>query len=258
MEQEHLSYNVCNNCHNNVPITNKFCSKCGLAQNHVEVGIYQKKWPNIQQIALFFVIEIICCIVPLLVEEKSLTTLYFVDLIMGFSAALFFINDWSENKVILKWPGFSILKLLGLIVGTILASVVVTFLVDNLNQFVFKKEVEYYSIFSFHKYGVYIMFCSIALYPAIFEELAYRGYLMQKLLTIVDEKEAIYISSILFFFIHFSLISVFWLLPFALFLGWLRIKTKTLWYGVFVHFFFNLTACFLDLYPLKEIFKLVY
>lgn len=216
-----------------------------------------KKWPNTKQVALFFAIEILCCISSLLIEEKSLTEIFLIEAIMGISALLFFMNDWSENKNILRWPAFSPIRLIGLIIITILASIIVTFLVDNLNQFLFKKDIEYYSIFSFHQYGKYIMFISIALYPAIFEELAYRGYLMQKLLAIVDEKEAVYISSILFFFIHFSLVSVFWLLPFALFLGWLRIKTKTLWYGVFVHFFFNFTACFLDLYPLQGILRAI-
>ncbi|MBC6109339.1 CPBP family intramembrane metalloprotease [Pedobacter sp. CCM 8938] len=177
---------------------------------------------------------------------------------MAISAVIFFGYSWAENKVILKWPSFSLQKLAGLIIATILASIVVTFLVDHLNRDILNKELSYYSIFEFHKYGTYLMFASMALYPAIFEELAYRGYLMQKLLTVVDEKEAIYISSILFFIIHFSFLSIFWLLPFALFLGYLRIKTKTIWYGVFVHFFFNLTACFLDLFPLEDLYKMIF
>lgn len=255
MEDQQIPENLCSNCQNQVPIGNKFCSICGRAQNYEEVVIHRQKWPNIQQIGLFFIIEILCCIVPLITKEDSLTTLYCIDAIMGISTLLFFFNSWSENRAILKWPGFSVWKLVGLTAATILASVTVTFVVDHLNELVFKKDIQYYSIFAFHKYGTYFMFASIALYPAIFEELAYRGYLMQKLLSVVDEKEAIYISSVLFFIIHFSLISIFWLLPFALFLGWLRIKTKTLWYGVFVHFFFNLTACFLDLYPLEDLFK---
>ena len=258
MEELQISDNLCDHCQNEVQPGHKFCSHCGSAQNYKEVVIHSKKWPNIQQIGLFFMIEILCCATSLLIEEHSLTTLFCIDGIMGIAALLFFFNSWSENKNILKWPGFSTWKLTGLITATILASIMVTFVVDHLNELVFKKEMEYYSIFAFHKYGTWLMFASIALYPAIFEELAYRGYLMQKLLSVVDEKEAIYISSILFFIIHFSLISIFWLLPFALFLGWLRIRTRTLWYGVFIHFFFNLTACFLDLYPLEDLFGLVF
>lgn len=256
MEDQQIPENLCDNCQSEVPLGNKFCSTCGRAQNYNDIVIQHKRWPNIQQVGLFFAVEICCCVTSLLIKDHSLTTLFCLDVIMGCSALLFFFYNWPENKAILKWPGFSIAKLLGLIVLTILVSVTVTFLVDHLNVLLFKKEVTHYTLFEFHRYGTYLMFLSIALYPAIFEELAYRGYLIQKLLSVVDEKEAVYISSVLFFIIHFSLISIFWLLPFALFLGWLRIKTKTLWYGVFVHFFFNATACFLDLYPLEELFKL--
>lgn len=256
MEDHSISDPLCDNCQCQVPLGTKFCSNCGRAQNYSDIVIQHKKWLNIQQVGLFFAIEIFCCVASLLVEEHSLTTVFSLDAIMGISALVFFFYNWHENKTILKWPNFSFPKLSGLIVLTIFASVTVTFLVDHLNEFLFKKEITNYTIFEFHKYGNYLMFISLAFYPAIFEELAYRGYLIQKLLSIVDEKEAVFISSILFFIIHFSLISIFWLLPFALFLGWLRIKTKTLWYGVFVHFFFNATACFLDLYPLEELFKL--
>ncbi len=92
------------------------------------------------------------------------------------------------------------------------------------------------------------MIISVALFPALFEELAYRGFLMQRLLNIVEEKEATYITSILFFFIHFSMISFFWMLPFGLLLAYIRIKTNTIWYGIVMHFFFNLTACLVEIY----------
>lgn len=211
-----------------------------------------------KEVGLFFIIEILCCATALLIDEPSLISIALIDIIMAISAVLFFCSDWKTNKAILKWPGFSLSKLIGFIAFTIIASIGVSHSVDFLNRVIFEKGMDFYSIFAFHKYGTYLMFLSIALYPALFEELAYRGYLMEKLLKVVDEKEAIYISSILFFIIHFSLISVFWLLPFALFLGWLRIKTKTIWYGVFIHFFFNLTACVLDIYSLSEMFDLIF
>jgi len=82
--------------------------------------------------------------------------------------------------------------------------------------------------------------------PALFEELGYRGYLLQTLLKVADKEQAIYISAFLFAIIHMSFISLFWLIPFALFLGFVRTKENTLWYGVSIHFCFNLTACLFD------------
>ena len=90
------------------------------------------------------------------------------------------------------------------------------------------------------------MVITIALLPALFEELAYRGYLMEKLLCVFERKESMYISSLLFFLVHFSMTSFFWMLPFAILLAWIRLRENTLWSGVVIHFFFNLTSCFME------------
>ncbi|MFW0715482.1 CPBP family intramembrane glutamic endopeptidase [Pedobacter sp. N23S346] len=133
---------------------------------------------------------------------------------------------------------------------TILGSITVQFLIGHLNLILFNKDYSFYEPFRSHPYGKILMIISIAVFPAIFEEMAFRGFVMEKLTKVVDNQQAIYISSFMFFIIHFSLVSVFWLLPFAILLGYLRIKEKTIWYGIAIHFLFNLTAC------LGEIFNL--
>jgi membrane protease YdiL (CAAX protease family) len=82
--------------------------------------------------------------------------------------------------------------------------------------------------------------------PALFEELAYRGFVLGKLLLVVDKKQAIFISAFIFAIMHMSVLSLFWLVPFALPLAYVRIKENTVWYGIFIHFSFNCTACILD------------
>ena len=91
----------------------------------------------------------------------------------------------------------------------------------------------------------------VAVLPAIFEELAYRGIILQGLFKLAEERQAIFISAFLFAIIHMSFISFFWLLPFAIWLGNVRLKEKTIWYGVLIHFFFNLTACFFEFWQLR-------
>jgi membrane protease YdiL (CAAX protease family) len=239
---------LCSKCNAVMPVERNYCSHCGQAQNYKEVKFYGDKKQNLILIALFFAIEIIVCVASLLIEEQTLTISMFLDLILAITAVLFFCYNWDENKFLLKWPNFSILKLLGLILLTITGSFIVQFLSPYINQFIFNKNYTSYYAYAFLPYGNYIMIATVALCPALFEELAYRGFLMQRLLNIVDAKEAIYISSILFFFIHFSMISFFWLLPFALLLGYIRIKTNTIWYGVVLHFFFNLISCLVEMY----------
>ncbi|MDB5013697.1 MAG: family intrarane metalloprotease, partial [Daejeonella sp.] len=98
-----------------------------------------------------------------------------------------------------------------------------------------------------YPHGKLLLFIYVAVLPAIFEELAYRAYLLQALKEVVDDKQAIFISAVLFAIIHISFISLFWLLPFALVLGYICVKENSIWYGVAIHFTFNLTACVLDL-----------
>ncbi|TKC04595.1 CPBP family intramembrane metalloprotease [Pedobacter polaris] len=253
MEKQHIDATFCENCQSEILVNNNFCRVCGQAQNLKEVSFHANKKQNLQQIALFFAIEIIVCISALLIENHTIAISLFFDFVMAITAILFFCNNWSENKFILKWPNFSIKKVVGLVVVTVIVSYIVQFLVGHLNRFIFNEDYSFYFTYAFHKYGNYIMVLSVALLPALFEELAYRGFLMQRLLNIVDEKEAIYITSILFFFIHFSMISFFWMLPFGLLLAYVRIKTNTLWYGVIMHFFFNLTACFVEIYDFSNL-----
>jgi membrane protease YdiL (CAAX protease family) len=101
------------------------------------------------------------------------------------------------------------------------------------------------------KYAKLITILVVALQPAIFEELAFRGVLQEGLNKITDKKQAIFISAFLFTILHMSFISFFWLLPFALCLGYVRMKEETIWYGVLIHFCFNTTACFLEFFELN-------
>lgn len=250
MEVTDTETRQCSNCQNEIALESNFCRSCGHAQNHEEVKLHVDKRKNLHQVAIFFAIELVFCISSHLINEGGLGMALFFDGLLALSSILFFAyeSNWNENKFLLRWPHFSFLKLIGLIGATIIASLIVNITIGYLNNFLFHKDYTFYFTYAAHEYGNYIMIASVALFPALFEELAYRGFLMQKLLNIVGPREAIYITSFLFFLMHFSMISFFWMLPFAFLLAYVRIKTNTLWYGVVMHFFFNLTACLMEIY----------
>jgi len=75
--------------------------------------------------------------------------------------------------------------------------------------------------------------------------------MQQGLSKVVDQRQAIFITAFLFSLLHLSFISFFWLLPFAIWLGYIRKQEETLWYGVAIHFCFNTTACFLEFFELN-------
>jgi membrane protease YdiL (CAAX protease family) len=239
---------LCSSCENPVIADKRYCTFCGRQQNQELPETTEHKWLSLKQAGLFFGLELLYCAAAMIIKDPGIATALSFDILMAVSAVIFFSLNWQENKYLLKWPNFSILKLLAFIVLSVLGSLLVTYLVGNLNRNLFNQEFSYYDVFRAYDYGAYILYVSVALFPALFEELAFRGYLMQKLLNVFGKKETIYITSILFFFIHFSMVSFFWMLPFAILLAYVRIKENTLWYGVVLHFFFNFTVCLTEVY----------
>lgn len=251
MEQEETPRKLCSNCQNEIAEGN-FCSKCGQAQNDLEVQIYSKKWLSLLQAGLFILIQLVLCICAFLIQETSITITLALDFAMAGTAMAFFTYNWSENKPLLRWPNFSLKKLLAFVALAAMASLTLHFIANYINTRFLHEKFTYFDVYKSHEYGRYIMILSMAIFPAVFEELSFRGYLMQKLLIVVGEKEAIYISSFLFFIIHLNVLSFFWLLPFAIILGHIRIKEKTIWYGVAIHFIFNLTTCLVEFFNIDH------
>ncbi|MBL7895686.1 MAG: CPBP family intramembrane metalloprotease [Bacteroidia bacterium] len=80
---------------------------------------------------------------------------------------------------------------------------------------------------------------SVGVFPAIFEEIAFRGILFNELKNIVSNNSTIIISTVLFTILHFSLISFLWIFPIGLLFGYLRSKYDNLIYGIIGHFVYN-------------------
>lgn len=82
---------------------------------------------------------------------------------------------------------------------------------------------------------------TIAVLPAILEEMAFRGFVLQSLRKLGDPA-AIVLSAILFGAMHENL----WQIPFAtivgLILGWIVVKTENIWLAVIIHFGNNAMA----------------
>jgi membrane protease YdiL (CAAX protease family) len=133
----------------------------------------------------------------------------------------------------------------------VLFSIVVQFLVGMLNKNLFEEEYYYYFTFSRTAYPMLFMLLMIAVQPALIEELGYRGLIMSQLSRILDSKQVIFISAFVFALIHLSIFSMLWIIPFAVFLGYVKEKENTIWYGVVIHFMFNATACVFEFYDLK-------
>jgi uncharacterized protein len=243
----------CEGCNRIIAKDARFCRYCGTSQHHGEEEKQErevKRW--LMFIALFYGIDLlICTIVNFADFFRGLEWLIITDIVIAGITILFLLFIWKHIRHLFRWKAFTVAKLIVYTIAAIMFAVIVNLVIRWLNKNVFDEDVFFYYSFGHLAYPKLAMLAIVALLPAVFEELAYRGIILQGLLYAVDEKQAIFISAFFFAVIHMSFISFFWLLPFAIWLGNIRYKEGTIWYGIVIHFCFNATACLLEFYQLK-------
>ena len=229
-----------------------YCVHCGGLQSIPDIDDALQKQQRLTGLTIFFGVHLAVCLISNFTSyTRGLVPLLIVDGVLSLFTLLFVVLFRSELKELFRWTSFSLVKAAGYIATAVLGAVVVNFAVKWLNKTIFDADAYYYYAFSHLQYSKLITILVVALQPAIFEELAFRGVLQQGLIKVTDKKQAIFISALLFTILHMSFISFFWLLPFALWLGYVRMKEETIWWGVLIHFCFNTTACFLEFFELN-------
>jgi membrane protease YdiL (CAAX protease family) len=159
----------------------------------------------------------------------------------------------KEMRRVVSFNGLKWYMVAGVIGVAAAASFLVSLSVREVNVTFFGTDVSYYGAYKLYSYPTFVMIYSIAVTPAIFEELAFRGVIYNYCASFLDERLVVAVTAFLFAIMHLSLISLVWLIPFGFFIGSLRRKYNTIWYGVAFHFMFNLTACIIDLYRQGEL-----
>jgi membrane protease YdiL (CAAX protease family) len=239
---------ACLQCEALISASGKFCPFCGARQIAIAPLSFENRWTLLQQAALFYGIHVIICAATKLIPFfDTLMWNWVAEIALWITSLAFFADKWADNKILFKWRSFSPPKLAACLAIAMAGGMVVHYAAGWLNVTLFPKDEDLY-LYAGHKAWVAIKVVFFtAITPALFEEIGFRGYLLNALLKITDGPQAIYISAFLFAILHLSFLSLFWLIPFAIFIGYLRLKENTLWYGIFFHFAFNLTACIFEL-----------
>jgi membrane protease YdiL (CAAX protease family) len=133
----------------------------------------------------------------------------------------------------------------GVIGGAIVMGFLFHYMVKFINHGLYDSSFNMY-MFDETNYPLLFSYLGICLQPAIFEELAYRGAVYGSLQKHMDERSIVIVSAMLFAMAHLSPVGMIWLLPLGLILGWLRMHTKCLWYGVIFHMLYNFSAILVD------------
>jgi membrane protease YdiL (CAAX protease family) len=167
---------------------------------------------------IFYGLQFLVCLALNFTHRfQTFRGLVVVDVILFIITFTFLYITRKHMRPVLKWDGFSLSKILIYGFIGILVAVVVYYSVKWLNRNIFDKDVFYYNVFRPISYPKIAMLALIALYPAIVEELAFRGILQEGLLKCIVPEQVVYVNAFLFAIIHMSLISFFGLpLPYGL------------------------------------------
>ena len=82
----------------------------------------------------------------------------------------------------------------------------------------------------------------IGVFPAVLEEVAFRGLVQHWLHIAIRPFHAIVLASFLFMVLHFSIISAPYIFAVGMVLGWARWKTGSLYPSMLIHFIHNLVV----------------
>jgi membrane protease YdiL (CAAX protease family) len=239
----------CNECQSAVKGHQRFCHHCGA---YLGAEAHQEDIFNNDQLRSAFVFYSIYLLICLVVRYtgwfESYDEMFWIELVL---AAITILFVYYRKAAILPLLSVKSLRLPVVAVLIVLAAAfswLISTTVRELNVSLFNADTSYYDGYKIYILPRLVMVYSIALMPALFEELAFRGILYNYLSAFLNDRLVVLVTAFMFAAMHLNFISLIWLIPFGIFLGFLRRKYDTIWYGVIFHFIFNLTACLLDLY----------
>jgi len=245
---ENLTIINCIHCSAEISAKARYCPKCGKSQtadneknDHSEINKFF--------IAFAVIAVYILSLYLIRFEDNSFNNLIidaiFIVIVIGL--AFFF---WKDIKETLKFHAFRFSKMTMYLGLQLVLSGFVYLFVLILQNTTDMKNPDLLSSFSDSAYPFLIAFISIAVLPPLTEELGFRAILFNQLLKLTSGTSTVVVTGILFGLLHFNFISFVWLIPAGFFLGWVRLRENTIWYGVCCHFLHNFTMILISYYVL--------
>lgn len=248
---EVFSAEACTYCAHEQPASFKFCANCGKRNSAIaekEKKAENAYKSNLNRLATYAFITLGLLITSSLTDD-TLEVLIGVTIVFAVVDVIFGVIQPSVWKLI----DISNVRLLPMvcIIGIGLCSgIVVSFSMDHLNLLLFEETSGYMYLFYHLENPLWMAILFIAVFPAIFEELAFRGFVFNNLQVIGGEKSAVFGSAFIFALVHLSLLSFVWIIPFGVLLAYFRRKYSTLIYGMVGHFVHNTVTILIEYYDI--------
>ncbi len=224
-----------------------FCVECGNQFRGEKVDYYDvNKDHYVQTIGLFLCVVLI--IVTALVTHLPLLQHEFLfhGLLLGTIVA-FAAKDFKGFAGLFRFT-FHLKPILLIVCITPLLAAVVAIVAGFLNTAIGAETESLYVTYMLNTPNMYLYgIVFVAILPGLLEEFLFRGILFNHLLKLTTPRITILITGILFAFVHFSVFSLLWLLPIGLFLGYLRLRYRSIFYSIFFHIFYNASIFFIEM-----------
>jgi membrane protease YdiL (CAAX protease family) len=247
-EQQGLAHEPrCPHCQSPLRGLAVFCGQCGqpvvVKSPEPHVDIFERIRPSL----LYYFLTLLLLLIYKVTESfpEGFEGMIWITVI-DVSLVIIFWWHFSESLGRLLFTRLNMFVLGKVIIGAMAAAFFVTIIADWVNISI--TDDEFYSPYLFDDtpYPLAFSILFICVQPAIFEEVAFRGFVFNNLHQVTSTTGAIYITSFLFGIMHLSYISLIWLVPLGIISAILRTKYNTLWYGMVAHFTYNLIITLIE------------
>ena len=234
---------LCSNCGRAIRPGARHCSGCGTRIATEEDRKYLEGSNSLKTLLwLYGSLLIFIGILRLLKITSGASWSMTVDILFSIIILVFAIRNSSELRPLYKLKGLNIFRLVLVAGGAVVFAMLVIVFSDWLQNSLLHSQVyneEY--LFTDTAYPLLFSILSIAVQPALFEEMGFRGLIYNQLFKAGGPTVALLVSSFMFAILHLSVISLLWIVPIGIVFGWLRQRYNTLWYGMIGHFIYNST-----------------
>jgi membrane protease YdiL (CAAX protease family) len=236
---------ICSNCNLQNLDSAKFCKNCGKKLFVVELENHKPYL--IRFLVSFFVITFYILALNFIpVSSNDYIVSISIDIIFFIIVSILTIVFFKYSKGIFSFKTFKFKKLLfysSIQIGITLLCFSGIYILKK--SFDIEKN-NYIVNYLTSPNPLLFATISIAIFPAITEEIAFRGILFGQLTKLISNNSSIFVTGFIFALVHFNFLSFFWLIPAGIFYGWMREREGIIWYGTILHFLHNFSVIFIE------------
>lgn len=244
----------CNHCKNQITQTTIFCGNCG---KKITFQKDIKEESSLKLVIAFYISFLIFTIVSYVVslDQFNLVTEIVIESIFILITLGFTFFDYKKIIGLYNFKKVNWKNLLFSLLFPVFSAFTVYYAVEWFDSVFLEGGENVFLTYSEFPNSLFWVVIFYVIIPPIFEELAFRGFLFNQLLQISNWKVTVFATALIFALIHFSFLSLLWIFPFGIILGYLRYKYETLILGMVIHLIHNLIVVLLDYYYLERVLE---